>query len=109
MILPFENDTSRVIRRITSAHLKHDRLKTVITIFAITLTTSLMSSILLLISGILLRNTKSHQEIKTIAEILGDNFKFVVKTYLHTNEEISKMNTKMERRQGSKCFKAILK
>ena len=46
MTLPFENDTSRIIRRITSAHLEHDKLKTVITIFAITLTTSLMSSIL---------------------------------------------------------------
>ena len=56
MILPFENDTSRVIRRITSAHLKHDRLKTVITIFAITLATLLMSSILLLISGIITVN-----------------------------------------------------
>lgn len=56
MILPFENDTSRVIRRITSAHLKHDRLKTVITIFAITLAAFLMSSILLLISGIITVN-----------------------------------------------------
>ena len=56
MILPFENDTSRVIHRITSAHLKHDRLKTVITIFASTLAAFLMSSILLLISGIITVN-----------------------------------------------------
>ena len=35
----------------------------------------------------LLRNTKSHQEIKAVAEILGDDYNVVVKTYLHTDED----------------------
>ena len=56
MTLPFENDTRRVIRRITSAQLKHDRLKTVLSVAAIALATFLMSAILLLISGIITVN-----------------------------------------------------
>lgn len=35
----------------------------------------------------LLRQTKSHQELKAVAELLGDDYKVVVQTYLHTEEE----------------------
>lgn len=35
----------------------------------------------------LLRKTKSHQELKAVAELLGDDYKVVVQTYLHTEEE----------------------
>lgn len=35
----------------------------------------------------LLSKTSSHQDIKAVAEILGDDYKVVLKTYLHTNEE----------------------
>lgn len=52
MTLPFENDTTQIIHRISSAQLKQDRLKTGLSIFAIALATFLMSVILLLISGI---------------------------------------------------------
>ncbi|MFR1370499.1 MAG: hypothetical protein ACLSA0_10065 [Eisenbergiella massiliensis] len=31
----------------------------------------------------LLRQTKSHQELKAVAELLGDDYKVVVQTYLH--------------------------
>lgn len=34
----------------------------------------------------LLSQTKSHQEIKAVAELLGDDYNVVVKTYLHTDE-----------------------
>lgn len=34
----------------------------------------------------LLSKTSSHQEIKAVAELLGDDYKVVIKTYLHTNE-----------------------
>ena len=33
------------------------------------------------------RQTKSHQEIKAVAELLGDDYNVVVKTYLHTDED----------------------
>ena len=35
----------------------------------------------------LLSKTSSHQDIKAVAEILGDDYKVVIKTYLHTSEE----------------------
>ena len=35
----------------------------------------------------LLSKTSSHQEIKAVAELLGDDYKVLVKTYLHTNED----------------------
>lgn len=35
----------------------------------------------------LLRKTKNHQELKAVAELLGDDYKVVVQTYLHTEEE----------------------
>ena len=35
----------------------------------------------------LLSKTSSHQEIKAVAELLGDDYKVVVKTYLHTDED----------------------
>lgn len=34
----------------------------------------------------LLSKTSSHQDIKAVAELLGDDYKVVVKTYLHTDE-----------------------
>ena len=34
----------------------------------------------------LLSKTSSHQEIKAVAELLEDDYKAVVKTYLHTDE-----------------------
>jgi integrase len=34
----------------------------------------------------LLSKTSSHQEIKAVAELLGDDYKVVAKTYLHTDE-----------------------
>lgn len=53
MTLPFENDTSRVIDRIVSAQLKHDKLKKGLTVVAIALSTFLMTAVLLLVSGII--------------------------------------------------------
>lgn len=35
----------------------------------------------------LLSKTSSHQEVKAVAELLGDDYKVVIKTYLHTDEE----------------------
>ncbi|MCH5263667.1 MAG: ABC transporter permease [Lachnospiraceae bacterium] len=52
MIWPFENDTSAITRKIASSKLKYEKLKKRITIFAIALATMLMSTVLLLISGI---------------------------------------------------------
>jgi integrase len=36
---------------------------------------------------LLLSKTKSHQEIKAVAELLGDDYKVVINTYLHTNDD----------------------
>ena len=52
MTLPFDNDTSAAIQRIASAHLKHDKLKKGLSVFAIALATFLMTAVLLLVSGI---------------------------------------------------------
>lgn len=52
MTWPFENDTSAITYKIAFAKLKHDKLKKRISISAITLATMLMSTVLLLISGI---------------------------------------------------------
>ena len=35
----------------------------------------------------MLRKTQNHQELKAVAELLGDDYKVVVKTYLHTEEQ----------------------
>lgn len=35
----------------------------------------------------LLSKTSSHQKIKAVAELLGDDYKVVVKTHLHTDED----------------------
>lgn len=56
MVLPFENDTSNVIRKISYAHLKHDTLKKILSIFAIALASFLMTAVLLLVSGIMTVN-----------------------------------------------------
>ena len=53
MTLPFENDTSRVIDKIVSAQLKHDKLKKGLTVVAIALAAFLMTAVLLLVSGII--------------------------------------------------------
>ena len=55
MTLPFENDTTEIIRKIVSAQLKHDKLKKYLSIFAISLATFLMTAVLLLVSGIIER------------------------------------------------------
>ena len=33
----------------------------------------------------LLSRTSNHQDIKAVAELLGDDYKVVIKTYLHTD------------------------
>lgn len=53
MTLPFENDTGPVIDKIVSAQLKHDKLKKRLTVLAIALSVFLMTTVLLLISGII--------------------------------------------------------
>ena len=35
----------------------------------------------------LLKKTKSHQDIKAVAEILGDDYQVVIDTYLHTEDD----------------------
>lgn len=56
MTLPFENDTSPVIDKIVSAQLKHDRLKKGLTVAAIALAVFLMTTVLLVVSGIIYVN-----------------------------------------------------
>ena len=56
MTWPFENDTSAIIKKLASAQLKKERLKKIFTIIAIALATFLMSSVLLLVSGIITVN-----------------------------------------------------
>lgn len=63
MTLPFENDTTEVIRKIVSAQLKHDKLKKYLSIFAISLATFLMTAVLLLVSGIIVVNTNGGNSI----------------------------------------------
>lgn len=63
MTLPFENDTTGIIRKIVSEQLKHDKLKKYLSIFAISLATFLMTAVLLLISGIIEVNTNGGNSI----------------------------------------------
>ena len=56
MTLPFDNNTRLAIRRLTSAQLKHDKLKKSLTISAIALAAFLMTAVLLLIAGIITVN-----------------------------------------------------
>ena len=56
MTWPFENDTSAITKKLAAAQLKKEHLKKVFTIIAISLATFLMSSVLLLISGIITEN-----------------------------------------------------
>lgn len=35
----------------------------------------------------LLSKTSSHQDIKAVVELLGDDYKVITKTYLHTDED----------------------
>lgn len=53
MTLPFGNDTGPVIDKIVSARLKHDKLKKRLTVAAIALSAFLMTTVLLLVSGII--------------------------------------------------------
>lgn len=66
MTLPFENDTTEIIRKIVSAQLKHDKLKKYLSIFAISLATFLMTAVLLLVSGIIEVNTM----VETVLQVL---------------------------------------
>lgn len=61
--LPFENDTTEIIRKIVFAQLKHDKLKKYLSIFAISLATFLMTAVLLLVSGIIEVNTNGGNSI----------------------------------------------
>ena len=63
MTLPFENDTTEIIRKIVFAQLKHDKLKKYLSIFAISLATFLMTAVLLLVSGIIEVNTNGGNSI----------------------------------------------
>lgn len=53
---PFENDTQYSIKKLSYAQLKNNRLKKGLSIFAISLATFLISSVLLLLSGIIVVN-----------------------------------------------------
>lgn len=63
MTLPFENDTTEIIRKIVFVQLKHDKLKKYLSIFAISLATFLMTAVLLLVSGIIEVNTNGGNSI----------------------------------------------
>lgn len=63
MTLPFENDTTEIIRKIVFAQLKHDKLKKYLSIFAISLATFLVTAVLLLVSGIIEVNTNGGNSI----------------------------------------------
>lgn len=63
MTLPFENDTTEIIRKIVFAQLKHDKLKKYLSIFAISLATFLITAVLLLVSGIIEVNTNGGNSI----------------------------------------------
>lgn len=63
MTLPFENDTTEIIRKIVFAQLKHDKLKKYLSIFVISLATFLMTAVLLLVSGIIEVNTNGGNSI----------------------------------------------
>lgn len=63
MTLPFENDTTEIIRKIVFAQLKHDKLKKYLSIFAISLATFLMTAVLLLVSRIIEVNTNGGNSI----------------------------------------------
>ena len=63
MTWPFENDTSVVIKKLASAQLKKERLKKIFTVIAISLATFLMTSVLLLVSGIITVNQNGSNNI----------------------------------------------
>lgn len=63
MTWPFENDTSAVIKKLAAAQLKRENLKKIFTIITISLATFLMSSVLLLVSGIITVNQDSGNNI----------------------------------------------
>lgn len=56
MTWPFENDTDAIIKKLAAAQLRKEHLKKVFTMIAISLAAFLMSSVLLLISGIIAVN-----------------------------------------------------
>ncbi len=63
MTWPFENDTGVVIKKLASAQLKKERLKKIFTVIAISLATFLMTSVLLLVSGIITVNQNGSNNI----------------------------------------------
>ncbi len=63
MTWPFENDTSVVIKKLASAQLKKECLKKIFTVIAISLATFLMTSVLLLVSGIITVNQNGSNNI----------------------------------------------
>ena len=63
MTWPFENDTGAVIKKLASAQLKKERLKKIFTVIAISLATFLMTSVLLLVSGIITVNQNGSNNI----------------------------------------------
>ena len=91
MTLPFENDTTEIIRKIVSAQLKHDKLKKYLSIFAISLTTFLMTAVLLLVSGIIEVNTNGGNSITGSYHALVSGLTKQQYEKLSTDERIEKL------------------
>ena len=85
MNLPFENNTSTIIKKIASAQLRKDRLKKNLSIFAIALATFLMTTVLLLSMGIITVNMNSGNSITgSYHALISDITK---KQYMRLNED----------------------
>lgn len=91
MTLPFENDTTEIIRKIVSAQLKHDKLKKYLSIFAISLATFLMTAVLLLVSGIIEVNTNGGNSITGSYHALVSGLTKQQYEKLSTDERIEKL------------------
>ena len=91
MTLPFENDTTEIIRKIVFAQLKHDKLKKYLSIFAISLATFLMTAVLLLVSGIIEVNTNGGNSITGSYQALVSGLTKQQYEKLSTDERIEKL------------------
>ncbi len=91
MTLPFENDTTEIIRKIVSAQLKHDKLKKYLSIFAISLATFLMTAVLLLVSGIIEVNTNGGNSITGSYQALVSGLTKQQYEKLSTDKRIEKL------------------
>lgn len=91
MTLPFENDTTEIIRKIVFAQLKHDKLKKYLSIFAISLATFLMTAVLLLVSGIIEVNTNGGNSITGSYHALVSGLTKQQYEKLSANERIEKL------------------